>query len=1267
MISDDSSFAPLSDESLYVAFLNDLEAATDALEVVREYAQRHPHLANEFRAMAEMRQNLDQFKSSDSVEAARLEQLGEFRIIRRVARGGMGDIYEAIQEPLSRRVALKTIRGQNRHLVGPLHARFVREQTVLARLHHTHIVPIHAAGSEGTLQYFAMSYIDGAAVHHIVRTAWLHESSGAHGQTPTLAILAAEAQSRLGHILQPDDVVQARPSGHPEPPAADDPTRTTEHPWEPMRVEPEHLAKPAVDSSPAGKGKGKGNGKLALSAKYYDSVARVMIDAAEAVQHAHDAGIIHRDLKPANLMVDLSAHCWVLDFGLAGYLKAQAQGRAPDGGGLSVPAAKPPIDLGPDVDPPTVSGVLGTPDYMAPEQFRGRADVRSDVWGLGVILYELLTLRRPFRGRKEIESTDPLQPKDVVQGLPLDLDAICRKAIQKEPAKRYQTARDFADDLRHWLEIEPVSARPIRTPRRVLLWAKRNKGWAAALAVATAALLAAGLTTVYVNKARADAAQALASAARKQQHEADARAAAERREAQIQRREAETQKRENWILQMQRIRLTYHRQGWSRMHWDLARRAVAIERDARIQAEAADSLAGLDSRVRKSFGFPAVALAFNRAGTRLAMGGSNAHRRETERPIQVWDRETDQLQIMAINGGALLAFGFRRDGALLLLKVPDKERASAELWDVANARLIRAVKSSLNGESAIQAIALSPDGTWFAASARQLKDNGEADEKGAVAVWETASGREVFRAATSQGTELALASDSSLLAAGQEDGRIMVWSLPKGDPIATFKADRIPVTSLAFGRDPSRRPNTNSSGSGWLLAAGDHGGSLSIWDLRENSLRSTGHNVASDPEILALAFSPDGMTLASTGRGAVVLWDIASGQVLLVTPGAGNYSTALAFSPDGGQLAVGGHSAFGWDEGVLVSDLEQRRGIDSLRGLRKHVALITVSEDSRLVGALSNDWRVGIWDRAARRLLHILEVTPGTYTDNAALAFSSDGRRLAFSAGQEASLWDVVTGEPITVWKLYPGLTDQLAFPEPNRLLIFRTETDTGELGPFGEVDPREHPRVCRIRNLLGPDPLKPLAEIRDCYSGVMAAVCSPDGKYYAVEGLAGFPSNPRRVANLYEGFTGKKLGALPTQLSVKQSNVSIYFDPTGTVMRYLYKLEKDYGSYFLRLPTLAVLRQLEGNPPGVGPQAKRWLTRSEATADEPGGLNLHEDGRIDPLVRFVLDRGNPFMLVGQPVFSRDNQHLFWGGPNGVTVVDLVEVNRRLSELGLGW
>ena len=223
-------------------------------------------------------------------------RLGDFRIVRQIAQGGMGAIYEAVQEPFQRRVAVKTIRGDRRHLSAGARDRFLREQAVLARLHHTHIVPIHAGGKDGDLEYFAMPYIEGAALHHVVRSAWHHGASRPSEETPSLAELARSSSS-----------------GSPEPEAGSPSAETT-----PIET--------GGDGQPD-----LGRSKLSLSTKYLRSVAKVMADAGDALHHAHQAGVIHRDLKPSNIMVDAQEHCWVLDFGLAAYQAAQNGEARPDG------------------------------------------------------------------------------------------------------------------------------------------------------------------------------------------------------------------------------------------------------------------------------------------------------------------------------------------------------------------------------------------------------------------------------------------------------------------------------------------------------------------------------------------------------------------------------------------------------------------------------------------------------------------------------------------------------------------------------------------------------------------------------------------------------------------------------------------------------------------------------------------------------------------------------------------------------------------------
>jgi serine/threonine-protein kinase len=188
-------------------------------------------------------------------------------------------------------------------------------------------------------------------------------------------------------------------------------------------------------------------------------IAKLMATVAEAVHHAHERGILHRDLKPANLLFDEADRVYVSDFGLARFADDTASG-------LTLAAA-----------------VLGTPHYLAPEIVaRGAraATTVTDVWSLGVILYELLAQKRPFEAPsiagvlRAIAEQEPPDPSRYRRDVPRDLDVIVRKAIAPNAAARYQTARELADDLRRWLAGRPIHARPVSRWERTRLWARRN-------------------------------------------------------------------------------------------------------------------------------------------------------------------------------------------------------------------------------------------------------------------------------------------------------------------------------------------------------------------------------------------------------------------------------------------------------------------------------------------------------------------------------------------------------------------------------------------------------------------------------------------------------------------------------------------------------------------------------------------------------------------------------------------------------------------------
>jgi serine/threonine protein kinase/WD40 repeat protein len=450
--SDSSISGPLEQ------FEQRINQAADPKAVLEEFQRQYPDLAETFRKVAEAMAMLQATSLPEGASAwtqatqARThppDRFGPYKVIRSIGRGGMGEVYEAVEEPLGRHVAVKTLQ---RHATNPsLLQRFDRERRTLALLHHTNVVPIYATGSEGDLLYFAMPYLSGASLGQVIKTARSHELSNKRLAGSSFEDLVQEAHSRSQSA--------SNTPGATEPAAAD--------PSPP-------------DTAPV---------RRHLSRDYIRTSVQVVATVAEGLHHAHQAGIVHRDIKPGNIIVQLDGHAWLLDFGLAP-LRASTSA-AP----MAFPITWPASESGASM----TIGMLGTPGYIPEEQQvdARRADVRSDVWALGATLYELLTLRRAFRDNQAIREAKPIAPRRLSPSLDRALEAILIKALCKDPAGRYASAHALADDLNRWLQGQPVSVWPTHTlakaPWRAWLWSRRNKGWAAAIAFALVGSIGIGM------------------------------------------------------------------------------------------------------------------------------------------------------------------------------------------------------------------------------------------------------------------------------------------------------------------------------------------------------------------------------------------------------------------------------------------------------------------------------------------------------------------------------------------------------------------------------------------------------------------------------------------------------------------------------------------------------------------------------------------------------------------------------------------------------
>jgi hypothetical protein len=309
---------------------------------------------------------------------------------------------------------------------------------------------------------------------------------------------------------------------------------------------------------------------------------------------------------------------------------------------------------------------------------------------------------------------------------------------------------------------------------------------------------------------------------------------------------------------------------------------------------------------------------------------------------------------------------------------------------------------------------------------------------------------------------------------------------------------------------------------------------------------------------------------------------------------------------------------------------------------------------------LEQGWKLGIWQRDTGQLKWIFETPRGLFADNASLAFSLDDRQIAFATSREAALWDLDTGRRLRKWDLPPALGDQLAFIAPDRLMLLRIETEDGKRPPLSDAHPRAYPRVARLRNLLGPDPLRPIAEIRDYNWGVQNHAVAPDGTTIILTGLGGRKGHLVRSTSAYASTDGRKLWTIPSDVPPSDWSVAFHFDPTGRVL----SLDNDYRgiSQLLAMPDLTPLGIQITTAHVLGPEARRWLTWSASSSRVGASWHLWDRGRKEPLVD--LDLGD----AGPARFDRNGRLAIFGRVDGtVTVCDLVEVQKRLAEVGLGW
>jgi WD40 repeat protein len=367
----------------------------------------------------------------------------------------------------------------------------------------------------------------------------------------------------------------------------------------------------------------------------------------------------------------------------------------------------------------------------------------------------------------------------------------------------------------------------------------------------------------------------------------------------------------------------------------------------------------------------------------------------------------------------------------------------------------------------------------------------------------------------------------------------------------------------------------------------------------------------------------------------------------------------VSFAADGEQLAFGGQGGAFYGAGynrVGVWGLQGGRGIRTFRGLSMPVERIVLSTSRQLVAALSNDWRIAIWDLDSGRLMMHLNAPRGSTADNAGLSVSSDGLMLAASAGQEARLWDATSGKLLRSVPLPPGLVDRLAYHPSGRFLLFRCETLDGQHLPI-ENDFRMYPRVGRIRDLLSRESSKPLAQFRRFSRRISDAVAMPDGSSFVVGGSREDHDGRTAAITRLDALSGREIWSIPDR-------GGSYFCIDGTG-RYL--AVSGESSTLRELATGREVSTLPGSVSSLGPEARFRVEPSQAKTRQvqSSGITVRDE-RDQVLLRLGIDCEH--VSSNRITSSASGNMLAWGNVDGsVMIGELNEIQERLDELGLGW
>ena len=904
----------------------------------------------------------------------------------------------------------------------------------------------------------------------------------------------------------------------------------------------------------------------------------LFLAVCRAIQHAHQKGIIHRDIKPSNVMITLHDGVpvpKVIDFGIAKATQHELTEKT-----LFTQFGQ----------------IIGTPAYMSPEQAEMSGldvDTRSDVYSLGVLLYELLVGKTPFDSkellqagleamRRTIREKEPMRPSTrlvkmtqqeltttakrrsapapkLIVLLAGDLDWIVMKTLEKDRTRRYDTVNGLAADVERHLNDQPIVARP---PGRWYVLRKivrRNK-----LAFAAASVAAIGLIAG-VTMAGLGWRQALV----KRDEAVLARSGEKRQRELAQASQAETQ-HELYVAKMNLVQQAWEKNNVERVLSLLEETAAWPERGFewyywknRVHGEL-KTLVGQGGEIDS--------VAFSADGKYLLAGSKYT-------PAKLWDIETGQVLFTVGGPEGTRAVAFSPDGSRILIGDGRVGRVS----EAANGTELLQLKGH---EWAIWAVAFTPDGK------RLLTGSDDRTAK----VWDASSGELLLTLAehTAPVKAVGCSPTGECYATGSEDGRVKTWDPSTGKSLATFAGHQRGVTCLAFRHDGSQ------------LLTGSWDQSVKIWDIlsgKEVQTISTGHSGG----VRALAISPDGSRLVTAGMDQVAkVWDLTTGNELFSLKGHSAGIRAVAYSRDGRRIATGaGDSSSRKSQTVKIWDAVNRHDSIEFKGHTATVVAVAFSIDGRKLLTGSQDRTAKVWNAATgRELLTFRSHTAALQT----VAICPDGKRAA-SGGEDqtAIIWDLATGKEILRLTGHTNSVSSVGFSATGNRLVTSSFDVTARVWD----------------TTTG----KETATLRGHSKGLFTARFSPDGRKVVT-------ASYDLTSRVWDADTGEQLLLLPVGQGFTAEDAS--FSPDGRLIA----TAVDRVVKIWDVTKGVELRTLEGHGELVvsvdfSPDGRRLLTSSK-----DGSAKIWDVG----VGRELLTLNGEMGAITGAIFSPDGRRIAIGG-----------------------